>query len=118
MNKGVKVLKTFGILFWALFCGLAVSCLRLVSWTFRNWGNLKADELFYTLTANLSGTNLAMVKSGILYCVPPGIMAGVVMFLIYMYSSKRKPIAKKMLILLGLFVSIVEIIGGGDIFFQ
>lgn len=69
-NKYIKVLNWFGIFLWTFFCGIAISCMRLVSWTFQNWGNLKADELIYTLTANLSGTNLAMVKSGILYCVP------------------------------------------------
>lgn len=116
LKKWENFFKYIGVMIWVLLCGIAVSSLRLVSWTFQNWGNLKADELVYTLTANLSGTNLSMVRNGILYCVPPGIFAGIVMLLIYIYSSKRTPVIKKFIVLLGVFVSVMAIIGGATYF--
>ncbi len=111
-----KILKNISLLFWALLCGASISCLRLVSWTFQNWGNLKADELIYTLTSNLTGTNLTMVKNGIYYCIPLGIVTGIVMLLLYIYVSKKENNLKRYIIISGTVMSIF-IIAGGAIFF-
>ncbi len=111
-----KILKAIGILFWTLLCGTSVSCLRLVFWTFQNWGNLKADELIYTLTANLTGTNIAMVKDGIIYCVPPGVLAGIMMLILYFYAERKGKQFKKAIIFGGSVASIFIIIGGATFF--
>ena len=90
--------------------------MRLVFWTFQNWGNLKADELIYTLTANLTGTNIAMVKDGIIYCVPPGVLAGIMMLILYFYAERKGKQFKKAIIFGGSVASIFIIIGGATFF--
>ena len=54
----------------ALLCVLAAFAWRLVFWVFHNWANLQADELLYTMGANLQGTNSQMIVSAAKYTVP------------------------------------------------
>ena len=55
---------------WAVLLGVAAFTFRLVDWVFLNWGNLRMDELIYTMTADLSGTNPETIRSGLAHTIP------------------------------------------------
>lgn len=67
---------SIALFFWALLIAVAVGTYALMRWVLRNWGNLTMDEILFTLTGNLEGTNPTLVGSGIRAVVPPALLAG------------------------------------------
>lgn len=102
--------RTLLCIVWVLFCGLAVCAVRMVMWVFNNWGNLKTDELIFTLTAPLTGTNPALIQSAITYVAYWGVAA--VIFascLLFYYHAKEKNM--KILLRNGFIVFLAAILG-------
>lgn len=64
---------------WAAVC---VTIIRLVIWVFNNFGSLQMDEIMYTLTSSLTGTNPALIRSLYIEVIPwPFLTAAVYIFL-------------------------------------
>ncbi|MBP3894468.1 MAG: GBS Bsp-like repeat-containing protein [Atopobiaceae bacterium] len=55
---------------WVALLALAAFLFRLVDWVFLNWGNLRMDELLYTMTADLTGTNPETIKGALAHTLP------------------------------------------------
>ncbi len=68
---------------WLFLCMLSIVTLRLVSWIFNNWANLKTDELIYTLTSSLTGTNPFMVRQGLIYVLVPSVIVCIILVLTF-----------------------------------
>lgn len=83
-----KVFSKIRIILWVVFCGLAVLLGRTVPWVFENWGDLRMEELVYTMTMSLEGTNPATIKSYIEYVIPITVLA--VFMVVIIYISMRK----------------------------
>ena len=100
---------------WVLLSGLAMSVIRMVMWVFNNWGNLRTDELVFTLTSSLTGTNPAMIRSAMIYVVPWVIVAMMVAsFLLWYYQTRKKNM--RILIRNGLVIFIVGILASSTYF--
>ncbi|WP_051656803.1 sulfatase-like hydrolase/transferase [Butyrivibrio sp. AE3004] len=90
MDKKEKSKELFKNSMLLLLIVLSILSVRLVMWVFHNWGNLKMDEFIYTMTASKQGTNTTMIEGAIKYCVPWGIVAGVLAAILIIYLHKRE----------------------------
>ncbi len=64
---------------WILICIISVISFRLVCWVFNNWANLRTDELIYTLSSSLSGTNPFMIRSAVIYSAVPAAICCIIL---------------------------------------
>ena len=56
------------------FCLISFLAYCSEHWMFKTWANLSADELIYTITSPLDGTNTDMIKDYFSYCGTPMIL--------------------------------------------
>lgn len=72
-------LESFG--FWLTFflVILALLIVFLAIWCFRTWAHLSAEELFYHLRANLTGTDSSIVLSGVFWIGIPTILVTILL---------------------------------------
>lgn len=63
-----------------------------VNWMFKTWVNLTMDELVYTITSPLDGTNAEMIRDYCSYCVAPVLLLIIFLLIvtISLYVNKRK----------------------------
>ena len=85
-NKGLVILAN--VVCAVLVLG-ALIIARLVSWVFHNWGNLKMDELVFTMGASLEGVNQSMIEGAVLYILPFALV-GLLIWIIIVYGFLRK----------------------------
>ena len=78
------------LVLWVFLCFLAMVTLRLVSWIFNNWANLRTDELIYTLTSSLTGTNPLMVRQGLTYVLVPSVIVCIILILTFHFLKRDK----------------------------
>ena len=102
MGNSDKQLKKWRIVVCTLLCFLAVIVFRLVSWVFANWANLKTDELIYTFSSSLDGTNPQMIRNALLYTLIPAVIVCAVILFVF---SKVKTDSKRRL-----FVNVASIV--------
>ncbi|WP_408069573.1 GBS Bsp-like repeat-containing protein [Butyrivibrio sp. JL13D10] len=67
MNKNVRTNRVLVLVF------VAAVLSRLVTWIFNNWGGLTMDEVVFTMIASKEGTNPAMLRDGVIFCIPVAI---------------------------------------------
>ena len=83
-----------GILLFLINCLFIVSCLIYfsVDWVFKTWVNLTMDELMYTITSPLDGTNTEMIKDYCSYCIAPVMLLTLLLIIVAIgyYVKKRQ----------------------------
>ena len=81
----------------SIVIGLFVIAGRSAQWANEEWGDLTFDEVMFTLTQPLNGTDSGIIRSYILYAVVPAILVLVVLFLIYriFLDPKQPPKGRK-----------------------
>ena len=97
-NRIKSILYWFFIVLWFITILMAIGSVRMVSWVFHNWGNLRADELIYTMSNSLEGTNPAMIRDAVFYVVPYLIIGLVVFVVVYIFIRKRKLLKRSIII--------------------
>lgn len=107
-RKIKAILYWFIIVLWFISILLAIGAVRMVSWVFHNWGNLRADELIFTMSNSLEGTNPAMISDAIFYVVPYIIIGIVVFSVVYVLIRKRK-LLKRIIIITTSVISVATI---------
>ena len=70
------------------FCTLLAA---LVGWMFRTWPHLKLEELRYELRAPLVGTGGGLIKSAVLSCALPALLALILMIALTAVLRKKHP---------------------------
>ena len=120
MKKGhfnSNVYGKIGLFIWIIVCAMGMLVYRLVSWVFHNWGNLRMDELVYTMTANLKGVNFSMIKAAVVYILPMTLLV-VLLAVFLLYWTKTSKTLRRTVVWIGILVSIFVQIGSGWYFFH
>ena len=95
---------------WIILCVLSIFSIRMVSWVFHNWGNLRMDELIFTLTASLEGTNPALIRGAIFYVLPWCLLV-LVLAIVLLQAFRIKGWNRKRLLSISALLSSITIIG-------
>lgn len=95
-----------------LFCLMLVVTMMgfAVSWLFRTWNNLTADELIFHLQVPLEGTNTAMVRDFIKSCVLPAVSFTLIFWVIFLIL---KFFRKKYLLRIWIAIMIMAVAASG-----
>ena len=65
---------------------------RTAQWIQAEWGDLTLDEVVFTMTQPLNGTDSGIIKSYFLYAVLPGVaILALLMFIEHMFLMKKQP---------------------------
>ena len=65
---------------------------RAAQWVLNEWGDLTLDEVIFTMTQPLNGTDSGIIRSFFLYAVLPGVVIlAVLIFVEHMFLMKKQP---------------------------
>ncbi len=78
--------------FTVLLLALAVFFITTARWAFTMWSNLKLEEIIYELSTPLQGTGSGIIRSFLLCCILPTVIAAVLMIL-FLVRKKGKALA-------------------------
>ena len=116
-HSNYNVFRKIGLCIWVIVCAMGMLIYRLVSWVFHNWGNLRMDELVYTMTANLKGVNSSMIKGAVIYILPLTLLV-LLAVIFLLYGTRNHKTLRRVVIWMGVLVSVIAQIGSGWYFFH
>ena len=102
---------------WAVLLGIAAFTFRLVDWVFLNWGNLRMDELLYTMGADLTGTNPETIRSGLMHTVPFAALA-IALAVVLSLALRKAPKALSVVRKVTALAAVLVIAGSAAYFFH
>ena len=98
MDRQNSKLKTAGRIVLYVVMTLALIIGRSAQWALDEWGGLNLDEILFTLTRPLNGTDPAIFKSYVLYALLPAAAVLFVVVTVTQYMSRRKARAIRFLL--------------------
>lgn len=85
-----KIFFVLGIILSVILCTFAAAVYNGLMWVLDNWRNLRMDEVVFTMTTSLEGTNPAMIQGAVERIVPATMIVLLIVIVAYAFILRNK----------------------------
>ena len=100
----IRAIRIIYTIFMELLAFIAPLLFFSAWWMFRTWANLSMDELVFTLTSPLEGTNADMIHTFLLQCLLPAVLIFAATIILLIIFHKKRFLRITVILLLPVFL--------------